>query len=82
MNIQQALKSVAVNGSINIEKALSIAAGFDHERETARDLLRKCERQVGMDLGEQINVHIAGMDGTRFNVLDYHYEAMPADQRI
>jgi hypothetical protein len=80
--IQQILKNTAVNGVISVERAMIVARKLDEERAVTVDLLKKCERNVGMDLGEDINKHIAGITGAYFNAVDYHYEAMPADQRI
>jgi hypothetical protein len=81
-SIQQTLRNAAVNGVISVDKAIQLAGAYDKEREESAALFKKLEKQVGMDLGERINEHLAAMNGTRFNPIDYHYEAMPADQRI
>ena len=80
--IQQILKNTAVNGVISLERAAKIAEPLDQERAATIELLRRLDRQVGMTVGEIINKHIAAMQGTKFNEVDYHYEAMPSDQRI
>jgi hypothetical protein len=80
MTITQTIKNASVNGVINIDKALKIAEALDQEREQTTNLLRKCEKNVGMHLGEEINVHLANMNGTKFSTVDYHYESMPGEQ--
>lgn len=78
--LTQQLKNAANKGCINLATAEKIAAPIDAEREATITLLRKVERQVGMDLGEQINAHIADMQGVRFNAVDYHYEKPVGEQ--
>ncbi len=80
ISVTQELKNVAVNGIITLENALKIAKAVDRERQTSKDLLKQCEKNVGMHLGEDINTHIAGMEGTYFNSRDYHSERMPGEQ--
>lgn len=80
MNITQTIKNASVNGVITIDKALKIAAMVDQEREQTTTLLKECEKNVGMYLGEKINVHIANMTGTTFNEKDYHYERPNGEQ--
>jgi hypothetical protein len=80
MSITQVLKSASLNGVISIEKAISIAASFDKERERTKELLKECERNVGMYIGEKINVHLANMDGKTFNSIEYHHERLPGEQ--
>jgi hypothetical protein len=81
-SIQQTLRNASVNGVINIDKAIKALEAFDQEREATRLLLIDLEKQVGMTDGEKINAHLATMTGKYFNPVDYHYEAMPAEQRI
>lgn len=78
--IQQQLKSRANNGQINANDAAKIAAPYDNEREATISLLKKCEQNVGMMLGEEINAHIAQMQGSYFNARDYHYERPVGEQ--
>jgi hypothetical protein len=80
MTITQQLKNAAINGSINLEKALKIAQAYDEQCTTTTALLKECERNVGMYLGEKINEHIAEMDGAKFNAVDYHYERPVGEQ--
>lgn len=80
--IQQILKNTAVNGVISVERAVQAVQAFDEERAATVDILKKLEKQVGMTDGEKINAHLSAMTGQYFNPVDYHYEAMPADQRI
>ena len=80
MNITQELKNAANKGCIALPTAEKIGAAIDNEREATITLLRKVERQVGMDLGEQINAHIAEMQGTYFNERDYNFERLPGEQ--
>ncbi|WP_183560661.1 hypothetical protein [Mucilaginibacter sp. SP1R1] len=78
--IQQILKNTAVNGVISVEKALQVVAAIDQEREQTKDLLKECEKNVGMYLGEKINAHIATMTGTYFNPVEYSFERLPGEQ--
>jgi hypothetical protein len=78
--ISQILKNTAVNGVISVEKALQVAATIDQEREQTATLLKECEKNVGMYLGEKINAHLAGMTGGYFNERDYHFERLPGEQ--
>jgi hypothetical protein len=78
--ITQTLKNTAVNGVIPIDRALQVAAPLDMERENTITLLKECERNVGMYLGEKINEHIAGMTGGFFNALEYNYEKPVGEQ--
>jgi hypothetical protein len=80
MTITQLLKNAAINGSIRLDRALRIAAELDTEREQTKALLKECENNVGMLLGEKINEHLAKMSGVRFNALDYHYEKPVGEQ--
>jgi dsDNA-binding SOS-regulon protein len=80
MTITQLFKNAAINGCINIDKALSIANELDNQREQSKTILKECERNVGMYLGEKINAHLAEMDGSRFNAVDYHFERFPGEQ--
>ncbi len=80
MNITQTIRSAAVNGVISLEKALKIAAKIDEERNGTQELLQECEKHVGMLLGEKINVHVAAMNGTTFNLVEYHYEKPVGEQ--
>ncbi|AMR34148.1 hypothetical protein A0256_23200 [Mucilaginibacter sp. PAMC 26640] len=78
--IQQVLRSASVNGVINIDKALKALAPFDAEREETITILKSCERNVGMVLGEDINAHVAKMTGGYFNATEYLFERMPGEQ--
>lgn len=80
MNITEALKKASAGETIDLERALKIAAEFDREREDTMTLLKKCEKNVGMILGEDINQHLATMCGRKFNAIDYHYEKPVGDQ--
>jgi TRAP-type mannitol/chloroaromatic compound transport system substrate-binding protein len=79
-SIQQQLKNASVNGVIHIDKVTAIVAAFDAERTATVYLLKACERNVGMDLGESINSHVAKMTGGHFNVQEYHAERLPGEQ--
>jgi hypothetical protein len=78
--ITQQLKNAAVNGCIPLEKAIAIAGHFDTQRDDTRTILKECEKNVGMYLGEKINAHIADLDGSFFNERDYNYERLPGEQ--
>lgn len=80
MTITQAIKSAAINGSISLDRALKIAQHFDDERNKTNEILDECRSNVGMMLGEKINEHQAGMNGTYFNARDYHYERPVGEQ--
>jgi len=43
-------------------------------------LLNRCKKQVGMDIGEDIEKQLADMKGMRFSSVDYHAERMPGEQ--
>lgn len=78
--ITQQLKSKATNGHIPANDAVKVAAQFDAERLATVELLKECEKNVGMYLGEKILSHIAGMTGGHFNERDYHYERPVGEQ--
>ncbi|MEO6522224.1 MAG: hypothetical protein ABIN91_11140 [Mucilaginibacter sp.] len=78
--IQQQLKNASVNGCIPIDRALQVAAVADQQREETIALLRECERNVGMYLGEKINAHLSVLEGTKFSAVDYHYEIPNGEQ--
>ena len=80
MNIEQTLRSAAAHGGLNLEKAIKALAPFDKERQATIELLKDCEREVGLYNGEKINVHLAAMQGTYFNERDYHYEKPVGEQ--
>jgi hypothetical protein len=79
--LEQAIKNLSVNHKVETLKAISLVKRIDAERLETVELLKICVKQVGMTLGEDILKHIAGMEGTRFNSTEYHYESMPKDQR-
>jgi len=78
--ITQQLKSRELNNRIPVTEAVKVAARYDAEREQTMALLRECEQNVGMYLGEKINQHLADMQGTWFNERDYHYERPVGEQ--
>lgn len=78
--IQQQLRNASNNGCISLEKALRLAQAIDEERTQTVGLLKECERNVGMYLGEKINEHVAAMTGAKFNAVDYHYERPVGEQ--
>lgn len=80
MNTIQSIKSAAINGHVSLEAALKIATSVENERTATKELLKKCEKQVGMYLGEEINQHLADMEGSYFNATDYHYERPVGEQ--
>jgi hypothetical protein len=43
-------------------------------------LLKACKGHVGMLLGEDIESHLAEINGTYFNAMDYNFERLPGDQ--
>jgi hypothetical protein len=79
-SIQQTLKNQSVNGAIPVERALQVAAPLDAERTATVALLKELERQVGMTYGDKINAHIAAMNGTKFNEVDYWADRLPGEQ--
>lgn len=81
-NLSDSLKSIAINGTLSLEKALAIARQYEELQETSRSLLKQANMNVGMDLGEAITAHVAQIEGKHFNSLDYNYESMPTNQRI
>lgn len=78
--ITEELKSKAINGHINTSEAERVASAFDSERQTTVELLKECEKNVGMYLGEKILTHLAKMTGGYFNERDYHYEKPVGEQ--
>lgn len=78
--ITQQLKSRAINGHINTTEAERVATPFDQEREQTIALLKECEKNVGLYLGEKILSHIASMTGGYFNSVEYHYEKPVGEQ--
>ncbi|WPU91812.1 hypothetical protein SNE25_21065 [Mucilaginibacter sabulilitoris] len=78
--IQQILKNTAVNGVISVTAALKAVAGIDQEREATVQLLKDCEKEVGLYNGEKINSHLATMTGGHFNPIEYSYERLPGEQ--
>jgi hypothetical protein len=78
--ITQTLKNQSNNGAIPLDRALTIAAPLDKEREATVALLKELERQVGMTYGDKINAHIADMNGTRFNDVEYWADRLPGEQ--
>lgn len=79
-SIQQTLKNAAVNGRIDLSTALKIATAIDAERADTVQLLKSCEKNVGMVLGEDINAHVAKMTGGYFSAQEYHHERLPGEQ--
>ena len=78
--ISNTLKKKSINGHISTNEALLAAAPYDAERAKTVQLLKKCEKNVGMYLGEEINQHLAEMEGSYFNSRDYHYERPVGEQ--
>lgn len=73
-------KALTINKSIPADSALKVAAEVDQEREETKTLLKALKGEVGMYRGEQIEMHLAKMDGTNFNSSAYHYERLPSGQ--
>ena len=46
----------------------------------SEELLRHCEAQVGMVLGEQIHEFLSEFRNERFSAVEYHHERMPDGQ--
>lgn len=82
MTISQQLKNLSINGCISLDNAMKLAKVLDTQRDTAITLLKQAERNCGMHLGEQINVHLAAVEGTYFNPEEYNFESMPSNQRV
>lgn len=78
--ITSIFKSAALGSKISVETAIKVLEPIDQEREETINLLKRCEKEVGMVLGEDINQHIANMSGRIFNPIDYHYEKPVGDQ--
>ncbi len=79
-SITDSFKNASVNGQISLDKALKIVSFYEQERQETKELLRRCEKESGMVLGESINEHLSKMDGRRFNEVDYHYEKPVGEQ--
>lgn len=79
-NLTSSLKSMAVEGKISLDKATKLAETIDKERNETIQLLKLLEKNVGMVLGEEINTHIAHMQGQKFNAVAYHYEKPVGEQ--
>jgi hypothetical protein len=78
--ITQQLKNKSTNGHIAAVEAVKIANAVDAERLATIALLKELERQVGMTYGDKINAHIAAMNGTKFNEVDYWHDRLPGEQ--
>lgn len=79
-NLSQDFKNLATNGKLSLDRVLFIINPIDEERVQTQLLLRKLEKEVGLTLGEEINTHIAKMNNTKFNLVQYHYEKPVGDQ--
>lgn len=66
-NLQQALRSASVNGTISLAKAESIAKQFDEQQTTAVALLKVFKQNTGVHYGEQIDEHLSKVEGRHFN---------------
>lgn len=80
MNITETFKRMAVGGKIDTKYATRVAAELDNERAETISLLQNIIPHVGMFLGEQINEHLARMNGSTFNSREYNFEKMPDGQ--
>lgn len=78
--LTQSIKSASVNGNIAIERAVKLAEDVDRERSITQELLKKLSSQVGMVLREEIEEHLAGMNGIKFNSTAFNYERLNGDQ--
>lgn len=73
-------KALTINKSIPADSALKVAAEVDQEREETQELLKSIKNEVGLYRGEEIEAHLAKMNGTNFNSVAYHYERLPSGQ--
>lgn len=78
--ISEQIRNMAVDGKVKLSDALRIADAIDKEREETQVVLKRCLKETGMILGEQINIHLASMKGTRFSSLDYFYDKPTGEQ--
>ena len=78
--LQTALKNAAVNGVVQLPKALNIARQFDEDEEQSLNLITQCKTQVGMHLGSEIRAHEAKLKGAFFNEKEFHYERPVGEQ--
>lgn len=66
-----------MNTTINLQREITI---LKTQRAESMALLKLCEKQVGMMLGEEIRAHVASVEGTHFNSKEYHYEKPVGEQ--
>ncbi|WP_256013176.1 hypothetical protein [Desertivirga xinjiangensis] len=74
------LKGISNNGILSIDRVQKHIQELDAEREESLRLLKRCKQDVGMYLGEEIQSHIATMEGKHFSAKDYHYERPVGEQ--
>jgi hypothetical protein len=79
-SIQQTLKNASVGGAIPVDKAIKLAAGYDAERIQVVEILKECEKNVGMTLGGEILKLIAKITGGHFSEVEYNYEKPVGEQ--
>lgn len=65
---------MAVAGKVEIERIAALIKQTQELMARSIDLLTRCERQVGMHLGEEIQQLTSEMRGQRFDAAQYHYE--------
>ena len=78
--ITSQIKNLSVNGLIPEGKVAKLAQVKDgHEAESIR-LLQQCIAWVGMTLESEIKGHIANIQGTKFNEIEFFAERLPGEQ--
>ena len=74
--------TLSESNTVLIHKILPITAKADQERAETLALMKQCVAWVGEHLGEQLESHIAAIEGKHFSSVDYHYEKSPDSQRV
>jgi hypothetical protein len=80
MNLKNTIEQKLSGHAISWIDVLAAAKRQDALLQEAHELLGRCEKQVGLDLGELIAVFDAKLTGKRFNGKEFNYERSPDGQ--
>lgn len=81
-NLNQALRNASVNGVISLASAEKIAAKFEEQQAQGITLLKAFKQNTGVYYGEQIDQHLAAVEGRHFNAKEYDMRDVNGEQGV
>jgi hypothetical protein len=78
--IQAAIRNKAVNGAIKLDDILPVAKHYDDLQAENVRLLKLFKQNTGVIIGEQIDEHLAKVEGKFFNAREWDMKETNGEQ--